>query len=228
VKDRSNPQCVFQVLIDLHDGSLVTASVAVVGGCSWLDAICSSRRSQEVLTGEYGDHVPVLRPVVPLHHKLVSSGNQRQTVVVVESLGYILAKSVAGATWRDSPSAPVVRIGPQQVAHGALVGHLLDSVKGANIIERIDARGEAAVQAEDLVVDERRKGQVVEEVGEVFPHVGIAVLAEALIVEAIHLCDLTRLVVATQDGDALGIADLESDEQSHGLDGIVASVDVVA
>jgi hypothetical protein len=33
------------------------------------------------------------------------------------------------------------------------------------------------VEAEDLVVDEGGEGEVVEEVGEVLPHVGVAVLA---------------------------------------------------
>ena len=42
-------QGVFQVLVNLHDGCLVTASIAVVG--------CA----------EYGDHVSVLTPVVAFH-----------------------------------------------------------------------------------------------------------------------------------------------------------------
>jgi len=84
------------------------------------------------------------------------------------------------------------------------------------------------VQTEDLVVDEGRQRQEVEQVCEVLPHVGVAVLAQALIVEAVNLRDLARLVVAAQDSDAAGIADLERDQQSHGLDGEVAAVNVVA
>jgi hypothetical protein len=84
------------------------------------------------------------------------------------------------------------------------------------------------VQAEDLVVDEGGEGQVVEEVGEVLPDVGVAVLAQALVVEAVDLSDLAGLVVATKNGDALRVSNLESDEESDGLDGIVATVDVVA
>ena len=40
-------------------------------------------------------------------------------------------------------------------------------------------------------------GEVVEQVGEVFPHVGISIFPEALIVESIHLCDLSRFVIAS-------------------------------
>ena len=83
------------------------------------------------------------------------------------------------------------------------------------------------MKTEDLVVDKGREGQVVEEVGEVLPDVGIAVLPQALVVEAVDLGNLARLVVATKNGDALGVADLEGDEQGYCLDGVVASVDVV-
>lgn len=64
------------------------------------------------------------------------------------------------------------------------------------------------MEAEDLILDERGEWQVVEEVGEVLPDVGVAVLAEALVVEAVDLRDLARLVVAAEDGDALRVADL--------------------
>lgn len=80
----------------------------------------------------------------------------------------------------------------------------------------------------NLVVDEGSEGQIVEEVCEVLPHIGIAVLSQALVVEAVDLSNLPRLVVASQDGDALAIPHLESDEEGDRLDRVVASVDVIA
>ena len=44
---------ILEGVVKLHDGSLVPTAVAVVGG------------------GEDRYHVPVVRPVVPLHHQLV-------------------------------------------------------------------------------------------------------------------------------------------------------------
>lgn len=106
--------------------------------------------------------------------------------------------------------------------------NLLNSIKGSDVIESIDARREAPVQAEDLVVDEGGEGEIVEKVGEVLPDIGISVLAETFVIEAVDLSDLARLVVAAEDGDALGISDLQGDEQSNCLDRVVSTVDVVA
>lgn len=47
------------------------------------------------------------------------------------------------------------------------------------------------MQAEDLPVDECSEWQVIEQVSEVFPHVGVAVLTETLVIEPVNLGDLT-------------------------------------
>ncbi len=56
------------VLVLTHDGGLITTSVAVIG-----------RREDR-------HHIPVLRPVVPLHDELMRSRHERQAIVVVEGL----------------------------------------------------------------------------------------------------------------------------------------------
>lgn len=83
------------------------------------------------------------------------------------------------------------------------------------------------MQTEDLVFDQSSEGEIVEEVGEVFPHVGVAVFAEALVIEAVDLRDLSGLVVSTEDGDTLGVTDLQADQEGHSLNGVVATVDIV-
>lgn len=74
------------------------------------------------------------------------------------------------------------------------------------------------METEDLIVDQSSKREVVEQVREVFPDVGVAVFAEAFIVEAVHLCNLTRLVISSKDGDTLGIPNLQRYQKSHSLD----------
>ena len=99
----SDLQGVFQRVVQLHDGRLVAASVAVVG------------------RGEDGDDVSVVAPVVALHDELVRPRDQRQPVRVVERLGDVLAEGVAGAARRDAPSPAVVGVGPQKIAHRSLL-----------------------------------------------------------------------------------------------------------
>lgn len=126
---------VVEGVVQLHDGRLVAAAVAVVG-----------RR-------EDGHHVVVVAPVEALHHQLVGASDQCQAVGVVEGLADVVAKGVAGAARTDAPAAAVVRVGPEQIAHGAFVGHLLQAVQGANVVQGVDGGREAAVQAEDLTID---------------------------------------------------------------------------
>jgi len=55
----------------------------------------------------------------------------------------------------------------------------------------------------DLAVNESCKWQVVKEIGEILPDVGVSVLAQALIVEAVHLRYLAALVIPAQNRDAV-------------------------
>jgi hypothetical protein len=108
------------------------------------------------------------------------------------------------------------------------VRHFLNAVECPNVVKGVDAGRQTSVQTEDLVVDEGGERQVVEEVCEVLPDVCIAVLSQALVVEAVDLRDLAGFVVAAEDGDAAGVSYLERDKQRDRLDGEVASVDIVA
>ena len=104
-----------------------------------------------------------------------------------DSRRYYLTKGVSGSPGGDAPAASVIGVRPEEVAHGALVRHLLQPVQGADVVQGVDAGGEAAVETEDLAVHQRREGQVVKQVGEVLPHVGIPILPQAFIVEPVHL-----------------------------------------
>jgi hypothetical protein len=84
------------------------------------------------------------------------------------------------------------------------------------------------MQAEDLVLDKSGEREEIEEIGEVLPDVCVSILAETLVVKAVDLSDLTGFVVATKDGYALGVADFEGNEQGDGLDGEIATVNVIA
>ena len=59
---------VLHELVDLHDGGLVTATVAVVG------------------RGEDGDDIAIVRPIVAIHDQLMRSCDHLQVVRVIEVL----------------------------------------------------------------------------------------------------------------------------------------------
>ena len=97
-----------------------------------------------------------------------------------------------------------------------------------HLIDALQVRTESTVDTKDTAVDDSAEGKVVEDLAAPAPDVGGAVLALALVVEAVDLCDLAGLVVAADEGHALGVADLEGEEEEEGLDGVEAAVDEVA
>ena len=110
----------------------------------------------------------------------MSPGHQSQTVGVVERLRDVLAEGVARPPGRDSPATSVVRVGPEEVTHGTLVRNLLQPVQGSDVVQGVDTRRQTAVEAEDLTVNQSCQGEIIEQIGEIFPHVGIPVLPQTL------------------------------------------------
>jgi len=166
-------------------------------------------------------------PVITFHHKLMSSGHESETITVVKCLRDILTKGVSSSSGGDAPAASVIWVRPEQITHGALMRHLLQPVQGPDMVQSVNAGGEAAVQTEDLAVHQRREGQVVKQVREVFPNVCVSVFSQALVIETIDLSDLTALMVAAKNGDATTEPHLECDEEGDGLYAVVAPVHVV-
>lgn len=205
----SHLQSVLQMLINLHDCGLVTASIAVI------------RRA------ENGHHIPILAPIVTLHDKLMRSCYQSQAVVVIESFTDILTKGVPSTSGTDTPSTPIIRITPEQITHRSLMGDFLNAVQTPDVVQGIDTRAQSSMEAKDLVVNQGGKGQVVEKIGKVLPHIRVAVLAQTLVIKTVHLCDLPGFMVTSQNGDAGRIADFESHKECNGFDGVVATIDVV-
>lgn len=155
VQTRNNLQDAVEVLVELHDGSLVATPVAVV------------RRR------EYRHQVLVVVPRVSVNDQLVGTTDEGEFVGMVELGGHVLAEDIAGATRRDAPAGPLVGVRPQEVAHRPIpppfesrnlpfVGDLLLSVELADLVQSVEAGTESAVETEHRVLNERAQREVVE------------------------------------------------------------------
>lgn len=101
------------------------------------------------------------------------------------------------------------------------VGHSFSAVALGN-------RAVGGLQRGGSAVDQGAEGQIVKDVAAVAPDIGTAVLAQTLVVEAVDGSDLARFVVAANQGDAVGVADLQAEKEKEGLERVKATVDKVA
>jgi hypothetical protein len=97
----------------------------------------------------------------------------------------------------------------------------------ADLLHGVQIGAQTTVHGEDLLVNDGCDGEAVEAVSEGLPELDV-VASLALVVEAIDAVDGGALVVAAQDKEVLGVFDLVGQEQADGLQGLLASVDVIA
>ena len=107
------------------------------------------------------------------------------------------------------------------------MGNLLDPIEGPNIVESVDRGTQTTVKAENLVFDKSGEGEVVKEIGEIFPDIGVAVFAQTFVVKSIDLCNLAGFVVSTENSDTLGVTDLKANEERDRFNRVVTTVHVV-
>mmetsp|Transcript_16148 Transcript_16148/g.37642 ORF Transcript_16148/g.37642 Transcript_16148/m.37642 type:complete len:292 (-) Transcript_16148:107-982(-) len=193
-------EAVVHVLIHHHDGGLITTAVAVVR------------------SAEYRNTLLLVRPLKALHNELVSADDEIEAVAFVELLGDISAEGVSSTSRRDPPSHTVIRIRPDEVTDRPLVRNFLGAVECLNLVDEVKRRREPCVWAENLAIDRGRERQVVEHLHKHEPHGGRAVLPKALVVKAVHLRNLPRLVVTTEQTNPARISNLEQDAQLRALD----------
>lgn len=83
----------------------------------------------------------------------MSSGNQCQAVIVIESLRDILSECVPRTSRGYPPPASVIWVGPEKVAHWPFMGDLLYAVKRSDVVQGVNAGRQATVEAEYLIID---------------------------------------------------------------------------
>ena len=97
---------------------------------------------------------------------------------------------------------------------------LLRASYDADLIKGADFGAQAAMHAEDFAVDDGAEDEEVEDLTAGFPDGGVAVLGLAFFVETVDLGYLTGFVVAANEGDSIGVSDIQklaSSEDMHWL-----------
>lgn len=79
-----------------------------------------------------------------------------------------------------------------------------------------------------LVVDQSCQREIVEQIRKALPDIRIPIFPQTFIVKPVNLSDLPGFVISSQDGYSVTISEFEGDEQGDSLDGVVASIDVIA
>lgn len=96
----------------------------------------------------------------------------------------------------------------------------------ADLLHRVQIRTQATVHGEDLLINDGSDWQAVEAVRERLPQLDV-VPTLALVVETVDAVDRGALMVATEDEEVLGVLDLVGQQETDGLEGLLATVNVV-
>jgi len=144
---------------------------------------------------------------VSLHDQLVRSAYQVNVVLSIEFLYDVDTKQVASATWADHPPYNVIWIAPHKVCHRTVMRNFLLSVDHPNLVKSADRWRKTSVHAENFVVNNRSQCQVVKDLRAVAPHVDRSIFSQALVIKAIHLCNLTTFMIASNQRNAFRVAD---------------------
>mmetsp|Transcript_10748 Transcript_10748/g.29644 ORF Transcript_10748/g.29644 Transcript_10748/m.29644 type:complete len:324 (-) Transcript_10748:259-1230(-) len=198
-----------QIFLHFQNGRLIAATVTVIG------------------SGKYRHEFLIVIPLVAFHHELMGAGNQTQAVAFVELGRNVGAKGKAGAAGGNAPPFEIVRIAPEQVANGSLVRHFLHAIELSHVINGIEGRRQSGVGTVNGIFHQRRNGQVIKQVGKEFPNVGVAVFANALVVKAVDLRDLSTFVIAANQKDAVGVPYFVTDQHGDGFDAVITAIDIV-
>ena len=90
---------------------------------------------------------------------------------------------------------------------------LHSSVDESDLVDRFNFRGETTMNTENFAIDNSSDAEVVEDFSAVFPGIGVSVLSNGLIVEAIDGGDLSGLVITSKERDVTWVFHFEAEEE---------------
>ena len=84
------------------------------------------------------------------------------------------------------------------------------------------------MNAENLALNYSTNAEIVEDLSAVLPGIGVAVLSVDLIIESIDGGDLSRFVVASEQGDSFWVLDLQTEQVFEGFDRVVPAINKIS
>lgn len=105
---------------------------------------------------------------------------------------------------------------------------LHDSIELLDLIESINTWRKTSMETKDVAFNDSGQWEVVEKTREILPNISVSVLSQTLVIESIYLSDLLAFVVTSQDSDSVSVSDLEGHEESHCLNGVISSINIVS
>ena len=195
---------VHHVVLVLQDRRLVVVDVEVVG-----------RREDGDERREPRSLALAVHPV-PGVLGFVGADNRQQVVLLKEIAARRVTIEVGAASYGvvavvfgGGFGAEVLDgVGPQQVAHGSEGGRLAEPIQHLDVVERVHFGRQTAVNAQELLVHERRQGEAVERV-----HAGVVnafgVLDATLLLEREIVGEMAALVVTPEHVYGVGVQDLQ-------------------
>jgi hypothetical protein len=129
-----------------------------------------------------------------LHDQLMRPGQTFQGIDLMKFVRDALAKEIACPPRTQLPRRRnVLRIAPHQIAKGAFVGNFLIAINRPDLIQGSNIRTQTSVDAEYLFVDQGGQSKAVKALDAMSPDAGVSVFAQAFVVKAVDLSNLSGL-----------------------------------
>ena len=103
-----------------------------------------------------------------------------------------------------------------------------DSLQHLKVDVLVDSLSLIEPVEDDLAINDGGEGEIVEYFCAVSPDRDTPVLPETLVIEPVHLSDLSALVVSSDQINPVGIANFQSQQQKESLDAVKAAVHKVS
>ena len=162
----------------------------------------------------------------------MTSGNQVDVELLCKRVHHIFIEHVAHSTLALRPVGNLILFGvrPQKIAKQTLVWNVRGSLDHFKIAVVVEFLTQAAMHAQDFIINESSNGQLLEDANELLEHfavllviarkleAGFTLPLEQRFVEAIDEGQIVALVISSEQEKVLGVLDFESEQKKNGFD----------